>query len=45
VLNAIAAGESAGEHKAARIQSSKINTVVKSCEEPAVWIVCVDRLT
>lgn len=33
VLNAIAAGESASEHKAARIQSSKINTVVKSCEE------------
>ena len=32
VLNAIAAGESAGEHKAARIQSSKLNEVVSACE-------------
>ena len=33
VLNAIAAGESAGEHKAVRIQSEKLNDVVKSCEQ------------
>ena len=32
VLNAIAAGESAGEHKAARIQTDKLNEVIMSCE-------------
>ena len=32
VLNAIAAGESAGEHKAVRIQTNKLAEVVKACE-------------
>lgn len=32
VLNAIAAGESAGEHKAARIQLDKLNDIVNACQ-------------
>ncbi len=33
VLSAIAAGESAGEHKAARVQTEKLHEVVQSCEQ------------
>ena len=32
VLNAIAAGEAAGEHKATRIQAGKLNDVVNACQ-------------
>lgn len=32
VLNAIAAGDDAGEHKAVRIQSDKLNDVVSACQ-------------